>query len=198
MGLGDDSPVSPDNRARRQGKLAPPDHVGQVAERADHRDAGAFVGLGERMRVDSDLDIEQRRADGLAEERCVTSIVRVGDKPDARRNQLGSRRLDDDVAVRTVERHRVVRTWSLAVFKFSLCDCSAEVDVPQGRCFLRVSLAPCEVVKERTLRCATSVLRNRRVEQRPIDGQTEAAEEIFEDLLVLSGQFVTQLDEVGS
>jgi hypothetical protein len=38
--------VAADHRTDRQLQLAPPDHVGQVAERADHRDAGTLVGLG--------------------------------------------------------------------------------------------------------------------------------------------------------
>src|SRR5690606_3630664 len=38
-GLGDDAPVPSHDRARRQVELAPPLHVGQVAEGAAHRDA---------------------------------------------------------------------------------------------------------------------------------------------------------------
>ena len=61
--------VAADDRADRQLQLAPPGHVGQVAERAAHRDAGALVGLGEPVRVDRDLHAEHRRGHGLAEQR---------------------------------------------------------------------------------------------------------------------------------
>ena len=39
------------DRAHRQRQLAPPGDVGDVAERADHRDAAALFGIGQRMRA---------------------------------------------------------------------------------------------------------------------------------------------------
>ena len=60
--VGDDPAVATDDRARGQVELAPPDHVGDVAERADHGDAGALVGLRQLVGDDRDLDAVQRRA----------------------------------------------------------------------------------------------------------------------------------------
>src|SRR5439155_18144277 len=39
------------DRAHPQTELAPPRHVGDVAERADHRDAGRLLGIGEGVRL---------------------------------------------------------------------------------------------------------------------------------------------------
>ena len=198
----DDATVSADDRPRRQVELAPPHHVGQVAERADHRDAGALVGLGERVRVHADFDVEQRRPHGLAEERRVPGIVWMRDETDAGRNQLGSRGLDDDVtagvvsARRPVKRHRVVRARAFAILEFGLRHGGAEVDVPERRSFLRVRLAAREVVEKCALRRATRVLGDRGVQERPVDRQAESTEEVFEHLLVLCGEFVAELDEV--
>ena len=95
-GLAQDAAVAAHHRARRQLQLAPPLHVGQVAERAAHRDAGALVGLGQGVRQDGDLDVEQRRADRGAEQVLVALVVRVRDERDAGRQQLGAGRLDVD------------------------------------------------------------------------------------------------------
>ena len=48
------------DRAGRQLQLAPPLHVGEVAEGAAHRDAGALVHLGRRVGHDRHLDPEHR------------------------------------------------------------------------------------------------------------------------------------------
>ena len=42
--------VAAEHVAHRQLQLAPPHDVGGVTERADHRDAGALLGIGERVR----------------------------------------------------------------------------------------------------------------------------------------------------
>ena len=47
-------PSRPDHVAGRQLQLAPPHDVGGVAEGADHRDAGALLGVGERVREHRD------------------------------------------------------------------------------------------------------------------------------------------------
>ena len=65
-------------------QLAPPVHVGQVAERAAHRDAGALVRLGGRVREHRHLDAEQRRAHRRAEQRLVALVVGVRDQRHAR------------------------------------------------------------------------------------------------------------------
>ena len=77
-------------------QLAPPLHVGEVAEGAAHRDAGALVGLGGRVGDDRDLDAEDRRGDGRAEQRLVALVVGVGDQRDDGRDQLGPGGLDVD------------------------------------------------------------------------------------------------------
>ena len=91
---GDDAPVAADDAARRQVELAPPRDVGRVAERADHGDARALVGLGQRMGDDRDLDVEDRRAHRRADERGVALVVGVGDEGDAADDELGPRRVD--------------------------------------------------------------------------------------------------------
>ena len=58
--LGDDAPVAADDGAGRQVEFAPPHHVSEVTERADHGDARAFVGLGKWVRVHADFHIKQR------------------------------------------------------------------------------------------------------------------------------------------
>src|SRR3546814_6138710 len=63
-------------------ELAPPDDVGDVAEGADHGDAGALVGLGERVREHRDFDIEQGSAHRRAEQCLIALVVRVGDECD--------------------------------------------------------------------------------------------------------------------
>ena len=92
--------VAVDHRAVGQVELAPPLDVGEVAERAAHRDAGAAVHLGGRVREHRDLDVEQRRAHRRAEQRLVALVVGVRDERDAGRDQLGARGLDEDVVRR--------------------------------------------------------------------------------------------------
>ena len=88
-----------DDRAHRQRQLAPPDHVGQVAERADHRDAGA---LFRDRPADAGERAPARRSSGvstsLAEQRLVARVVGMRDERHARRNQLRARRVDLDRA----------------------------------------------------------------------------------------------------
>ena len=77
-------------------ELAPPGDVGDVAERADHGDARALVGIGELVGLDLDLDAVQRGAHRGAEQRLVALVVGVGDEGDARGEQLGAGGLDVD------------------------------------------------------------------------------------------------------
>ena len=91
---------------------------------------------------DWNFNIEQWRAHGFSKQRLIARVVWVCDKGDTSRNQLWASGGNGDVA-RTIgagEVNGVIRTGSLAVFKFGLCNCSAEVDVPQCWCFLRISL----------------------------------------------------------
>ena len=57
-----------DHRAGRQIQLAPPGHVGEVAEGADHGDARALIGLRQLMGADLNADAEERRDDVGAEQ----------------------------------------------------------------------------------------------------------------------------------
>ena len=151
--LGENTSVPADDRARGQLQLAPPDDVGDVAEGADHCDAGSLVDLGERVREDRHLHVEQRCAHGGSEHRLVPVVVGVRDECDARRQQFGPGGVDRDVTrtVGLVERECVVRTGTLAVLELGLRDGRLEVDVPQCRCLLRVGLAPGEVAEESAL-----------------------------------------------
>jgi hypothetical protein len=49
-GGGDASGGRPPSSGRVSGQITPPGHVGGVAERADHGDAGALARVGQRMR----------------------------------------------------------------------------------------------------------------------------------------------------
>src|SRR3546814_5665724 len=81
-GVGEDAAVLTDDRAVGEIELAPPDDVGDVAEGADHGDAGALVGLGERVREHRDFDIEQGSAHRRAEQCLIALVFRVGDECD--------------------------------------------------------------------------------------------------------------------
>ncbi len=96
-GLGRRQPaVAADQRARRQVELSPPDDVGDVAERADHGDAGALLRIGQLVGDDGDLDPVEGSEDGAAEQRLESGVVGVGDERAAGRDQLGPRGLDVD------------------------------------------------------------------------------------------------------
>jgi len=116
--------VTSQARARRQVELAPPGHVGGVAERADHRYAGAFVGLRERMRVHRHLDAEHRCAHGRAEQRLVPLVVGVRDQRDTAHHELGACGVDEN-RIRPVgpgERELVIRARAFTVLEFCLGD----------------------------------------------------------------------------
>ena len=175
-GVGEHAAVLAEDRAVGQVELAPPDDVGHVAERADHRDARALVLLRERVGEHGHLDVEQRRAHRRAEQRLVALVVGVGDERHARGEQLGARRLDVHVAgaVGLVERDAVVGGGLLAVLELGLRDRGAEVDVPQRRRERLVRLAALEVAQEGELARADRVVRDRAVGLRPVDAQTRA------------------------
>jgi hypothetical protein len=155
--VGDDASVASDNGPRWQDQLAPPRDVGRVTERADHRNTGALVGLGEGMGENRNLDIEQRRADGRVEIRLVTVVVGVGHEGDAGRKQFRSGCLDDEIAaaIGLVECDRVISRRAFPFLEFRLRDGGLEVDVPQRRGVLAVGLAPGKVAQEGALRGAT-------------------------------------------
>jgi hypothetical protein len=92
--LGPQAPVALEHVADRQVELPPPDHVGEVAERAHHGDPGALVALGELVGVHRDLDAEQRGRDGGADEGGVALVVGGADQGDAGGQQLRPGGLD--------------------------------------------------------------------------------------------------------
>ena len=108
-GVGDDAAVAADDGAVGQVELAPPDHVGDVAEGADHRDAAALVLLGEVVGEHRHLDAEDRGGHGRAEQGLVAFVIRMRDQRHAGRQQLRAGGLDVHVgAVRAVEGDPVV------------------------------------------------------------------------------------------
>ena len=151
-------------------ELAPPRDVGGVAERADHGDARALVGLGQLVGDDGDLDAEQRRGDRRAEQRLVALVVGMGDEGDARRQQLGPGGLDEDLlagAVRPGEAVAVVGAGLLLVLELGLADRHLEGDVPDRRRLGAVRLAPGEVAEERPLADPAGALADRGVGHDP-------------------------------
>ncbi len=185
------------NRTDRQRQLAPPDHVGDVAERADHRDAGSLLGIRERVRLHRHAHAEDRRQDLGTEQRLVALIVGVRHERHARRNQLRTRRLDlDESAVGSGEANPVIGARLLAIFELGLGDRRPEVDVPESRRFELIRDPPSQQAEKGELRHALRPAIDRRVGQRPVHGQSERSPEIFEDLLVLGRQPGAELDEV--
>ena len=126
--------VAADDGAGGQVELTPPDHVGQVAEGADHGDAGPLLGVGQLVGHHRHPHAEQRGDDGGAEQRLVAGVVGVGDQSDAGRQQLGPGGLDLHAAVGADpgEAQPVVGAGTLPVLELGLADGGAEVDVPQG------------------------------------------------------------------
>ena len=151
-GLADEAPVAPDHRAGGQVELTPPHHVGEVAERAAHCDACALVGLGRRVCHHGDLDAEDGRGDGGAEQRLVPLVVRVGDERADADDQLGPRGLDVNRAIFAVEGDAVVGAGVVPRFQLGLRDGGGERHVPQRRRVGEVGLAPGEVSQECPLR----------------------------------------------
>ncbi len=92
------APVGSEHRANRQPQLAPPHHVGQVAERAHHHQPRALVALDLLVGQHGHARAEQRRQRLTAHERAVALVVGVRQQRHARGDQLRSRRLDQRLA----------------------------------------------------------------------------------------------------
>ena len=78
--VGDDAAVAADDHAGREVELAPPGHVSDVAECADHGDAGALVGLRQLVGDDRHLDAVQR-----GDDRSCRTAAGNGRRPGGRR-----------------------------------------------------------------------------------------------------------------
>ncbi len=145
------------------------------------------------------LDAEERGRDGGAEQVLVTLVVGVCNEGDTRGEEFGAGRLDVDVgAVRSVEGQAVVRGRHLFVFEFGLSDGGAERDVPECGGVGLVGLAAVEVTQERALCGGLRLVTDGAVRLGPVDAEAEGAPDVFELLLVLDGQALTQLDEVAA
>ncbi len=197
-GVLDDATVASDDRPHRQPELAPPDDVGRVAERADHRDARALLGIGELVRDDRHLDVEQRRPDSAAEERLVARVVGMGDDRNARGDELGASRLDVDgfAVARLREPDAVVRAGTFAVLELGLRDRGLEVDVPESRGLRQVRVAVAQQAQERALRRAAGLRADRRVRLAPVDREADPGPQLEVGLLELLGELGAERDEV--
>ena len=197
-GLAGESTVAADDRADRQLQLAPPRDVGEVAEGAAHRDAGALVHLRGGVRHDRDLDAEDRRGDRGAEQRLVALVVGVGDQRHDRGDELGTGGLDvDRGAVGATVGHPVVGAGVVTRLELGLGHGGLEGDVPEGRRLLEVGLATGEVAQERALADGLGLLADGRVVLLPVHRETQGAPQLLEDLLVLLDELLAQGDEVG-
>ena len=197
-------PVGVDDGPHRKTQLAPPRHVGEVAERADHRDAAALFGVGERVRLDRHSHAEQRRHHVLSEQRPVPLIVGMRDERDTGGDQLGagcfdfhgSRTVGRDVGVGDRERNPVVRARHLAIFELGLCYGRLEIDVPQRRRLDLVRETALQETKKCDLRDALRAPADRGIRHRPVDREAEVFPQVFERLLVLGSEPRAQLDEI--
>jgi hypothetical protein len=196
-GHGHEAAVAPEDLAERELLLAPPLHVGRVAEGADHEDARPLLGIDELAREDRHRGAEERRDGPLAEERPVASVVRMRSHPDARGQQLRPRRGDDELAAALdAERDVVERAARRAVFDLRLRDGGLEVDVPHRRRLDAVDVPLREEVEEARLRKVTAAVVDGRVLLLPVHREADAPPERLERLLVLARDPEAELDEV--
>ena len=186
-----------DDRPYRQRERAPPHDVGQIAERADHGDAGPLRGVGELVRLHRHADTEHRRLDVRPEERLVALVVGVRDERHARRNELGTRRLDvDERSVRLSEMDPVIRARLLSILELGLRDGRAEVHVPERWSVDLVGVPARQEPEKGNLRDALGAPPDRRVGHGPVDRQAQMLPERLERLFVLGRQPRAELDEV--
>jgi len=206
-GFGEDATVPTQDGARGQLQFAPPDHVGDVAEGANHGDARALVRGGKTVSNDGHFHAEQGRAHVLAEEWLVALIVGVRDESDAGRKEFGPRGLDVDRLVGTgglfevsgrLKGETVVGARAFAVLKLCLSHGRAERHVPQRRCLRLIGLPARERAQEGLLGDGLRVGFDGSVRPRPVHGQAQVAPQHLELLLVLGGQALAQFDEVAA
>ena len=199
-GIRHESTVEANNCSRRQRQLAPPDDVGQVTERANHRDTRALVRLGQVVRQNRNLDTEKGRAHGRAKQGPITIVIRMRDQRHTRRQQLRARRenLNIPAAAGLLEQHLVVCAGNFFVFELGLSNGRAERDVPQGWRLCLVSLAALDVAQESELTRGDRLVRNRAVRLGPVNREAERAPDVFELLLVFNRQLLAQFDEVST
>ena len=203
--VGLEAAVAGHDRAHRQPQLPPPEHVGEVAEGADHGQPGPLAGVGQPVGDHRDRHPEQRRGRGRADQVAVAVVVGVGDQGHAGGQQLRPGRLHHQVprppgapaAGPGPEPHPHGQAGDLAVLDLGLGDGGPVGHVPQGRGLGLVGLARGQLAQEPALGGPPGPLADGGVGQRPVDRQAELAPERLEHLLVGVGQAPAQLDEVG-
>ena len=190
--------VRAEHRADRQVQVPPPGHVGSVAERADHRDAGALGRVGQRVGQHRHRHAEQRRGHGGPGQPGVPPVAGVRDQRHAGGQQFrpgGGHRQRG--AVRAAEGQPVVVPSHLAVLQLGLGHRGAEPHVPQRRALGQVRLAAGQVAQELPLRHGPGGVADRPVLGGPVHGQPEPPPHLLERLLVQVGQPLAELDEVA-
>ena len=199
-GIRHESTVEANNCSRRQRQLAPPDDVGEVTKRANHRDTRALVRLGQVVRQNRNLDTEKGRAHGRAKQGPITIVIRMRDQRHTRRQQLRARRenLYIPAAIGLLEQNLVVSAGNFFVFELGLSNGRAERDVPQGWRLCLVCLASFDVAQESELTRGDRLVRNRAVGLGPVDREAQCTPDVFELLLVFDRQLLAQFDEVAT
>ncbi len=179
----DEASIITEDCAHGQPQLTPPGDIGEIAERADHHQAGALFRLDERVCEHRDAHAEQRCQQLAAGEVAPASVVGVREHGHARRDQLRAGGFDlaaltcgeRAVGGRARERDTVHGARALAVLELGLGDGGAKVDVPQRRRLQLVGLTSREQAQEGALRDPLRELPDRRVGERPVDRQAEPA-----------------------
>ena len=92
------APIPADDCAVWQVELAPPDHVGDVTECANHGDARTLVDLSQSVRDNRNLDTEQRGLHGLAEHVLVAVVIWVRNQRDTGGQHLWAGGFDEKLA----------------------------------------------------------------------------------------------------
>ena len=185
----DDAAVTADDRAHRQPELAPPDDVGGVTERADHRDARPLLGIGELVCDDRDLDVEQRRAHGACRRAACSARRRDGRR--ARRTRRSAR--DGSSRCRPARRRRCggtpMRWYAPGRSRSSSSACATDVLKSTSHSVGRLGemgVPSRSSREERSLRGAPSLRADRRVGLAPVDREAHAGPQLEVRLLELA------------
>ena len=141
--LRQDATVLADDGPGLQGQLTPPDHVGDIAKGADHRDAGSLVLLCQMVGQHRNFNIEKRRANSGSKEGFVALVIGVCHQSHAGGNELGSGGDNDHIRFdRAMESHLVVGRGLVSILELRLSHRGSKGDVPQGWRVSSVGFAP--------------------------------------------------------
>ncbi len=195
---GEKPPIASDDLAKRKALLPPPRDIRGIAEGAHHQDAGPLFGVHELAAKDRHRRSEERRDGLLAKQRPISSVRGMRGHTDARGQQLGPRRSDDESSSPVhAKAQLMVRAAQRPVLRLGLGHGRSEVHVPHGGSFDVVDVSFPEQVEEARLGDSAAPLVDGRVLEGPIHRQAEALPERLEGLLVLGGEGQAELDEVG-